>query len=106
VEWNDDVLEEDNVLISKRNSESTDNASQNVKELCCTIELVVLMDQREEALVDGFTNHFSSWNEFGVQLMQNVLEVVSLYRLLRIEQFQKLLNELWSDIDFQRSNFN
>jgi hypothetical protein len=106
VEWNDDVLEEYNVLISQRYSKSTDYASQNIEELSSTIEFVVFMDQGEEALVDGFTNHFSSWYEFGVQLMQNVLEVVSLYRLLRIEQFQKLLNELWSDIDFQRSNFN
>ena len=101
MEWNDDVLEEDNVLISKRNSESTDNASQDIKELCCTIELVVLMDQREEALVDGLTNHFTSWYKLGIQLMQNVLQVIPLNRLLGIKQFQELLHKLGSDVNLK-----
>ena len=78
MEWNDDVLKEYNVLISQRYSKSTDYASQNIEKLSSTIEFVVLVDQGEEALVDGFTYHFSSWYEFGVQLMQNVLQVVSL----------------------------
>ena len=34
------------------------------------------MDQSEEALVDGLSDHFSPWDKLGVQLVKNVLEVV------------------------------
>ena len=79
---NDDVLEKDDVLISKGDSESTDNTRQNVEELSCTVELVVLVDQCEETFVDSLTDHLSSWDELGIQFVQNVLKVVSFDRLL------------------------
>ena len=70
---NDDVLEEDHVLVSERNSESTDDTGQNIEELGSTIEFVILVDERKETFIDGLSNHFSSWNKFGIQFMQNVL---------------------------------
>ena len=85
MEWDDNVLEEDDMLISERNSESTDDTRQNVQKLGRAVEFVILVDQRKEALVDGLTNHFSSWYELRVQLMENVFQVVSLYRLLGVE---------------------
>ena len=66
VKWNDDVLEKNNMLISQRNSESTDNASQNIKKLCSPVELMVLVNKCEELLVDSLSNHFTSWNELGI----------------------------------------
>ena len=106
MQWNDDVLEEDDVLISQRNSESTDDTRQNVEKLGGTVKLVILVNQCKEALVDGLTDHFSSWNELGVQLVKNVFQVVTFDRLLRVKQLQELLNELRSNVDLQRSNFN
>ena len=97
----DNVLEEDDMLISQRNSESTDDTGQNVKELSCTVEFVILVDERKETFVDGLTDHFSSWYELGVQLVKNVLQVVSLDRLLRVKQLEELLDELWSYIDLE-----
>lgn len=35
------------------------------------------MDETVEAIVDGFSDHFSSGNQFGVEAMQNVLQVFS-----------------------------
>lgn len=79
---NDNVLEEDDMLISQWNSESTDDTCQNVEKLGGTVEFVILVDKCKETLIDGLTDHFSSWNKLGVQLVKNVLEVVSLYRFL------------------------
>ena len=106
MEWDDDVLEENDVLISKWNSKTTDDTGQDIEELSSTIELMVLVDKSEEALVDGLTNHLSSWHKFGIKLVENVLKVVSLNRFLRIKKFQELLNKLWSYIHLQRSYLN
>ena len=102
----DNVLEEDDVLISEGNSESTDDTGQNVEKLGRAVEFVILVDQCEEALVDGLTDHFSSRHKLRVQLMQNVFQVVSLDRLLGVEQLKELLHELRSNVDLERSYFN
>ena len=62
----DDIGEKDHVLVTKWNSESTDDTRQDIQKLGCTIELVILMDKCKEALVHCLTNHFSPWHEFGV----------------------------------------
>ena len=106
MKWNDNVLEEDDMLISERNSKSTNDTCQNVEKLSGTVEFVILVNQCKEALVDGLTDHFSSWDELSVQLVKNVLQVVSLNRFFRIEQLEELLNELRSDVHLERSYFN
>jgi hypothetical protein len=45
------------------------------------------MNKTVEAIVNCLSDHFSSRNKFGIKLMKNVLEVLSLSRLLGIEQF-------------------
>ena len=87
VEWNDNVLEEDDMFVSKWNSETTDNTCKDVKKFGSTVELVSFVDKGEEALIDSLSNHLSSWNQLRIKLMQNVLQVVSFYRLFRIEKF-------------------
>ena len=69
MQWDDDVLKENDVLISERHSESTDDTCQNVQELSSTVELVVFVDQGEETLVNSLSNHLSSWDKLGIQLM-------------------------------------
>ena len=62
MEWDDNVLEENNMLISEWDSKSTNDTGQDIKKLSSSIELVVLMDKCEEALIHGLSNHLSSWN--------------------------------------------
>ena len=78
----DDVLEEDHVLVSQRDSETTDDTGQDVQQLSCSVEFVNFVDQGKEALVDCLPDHLSSRNQFGVQLVEDVLQVISLYGLL------------------------
>lgn len=60
MEGNDDILEEDYMLISQRNRKATDDTCKDVKQFSSAIELVSLMDQAIEALIHGFSYHFSS----------------------------------------------
>jgi hypothetical protein len=57
---NNYVFKENNVFISQRYCKSRDDASQDVKELSCTVEFVSLMDQGEKDFVYGFSNHFTA----------------------------------------------
>jgi len=66
VEWYDDILEENNMLIPEWDRKSTDDTSQNVEQLGSTVEFVVFVDESKEALIDGLSNHFPSWHELGV----------------------------------------
>ena len=106
MEWDDNVLEENNMLISEWDSESTNDTGQDIEKLGSSIELMVFMDKGEEALVHSLSNHFSSWNQLCIELMKNVLKIISLDRFFGIEKLEELLNELWSDIDLKRSNLN
>lgn len=69
MEWDDDVLEENDVLISKWHSKATDDTCQYIEELSSTVELMVLVDKSEKALVDGLTNHLSSWHKLSIKLV-------------------------------------
>lgn len=60
MEWDDDILEEDHVLISQRDGESWDDTRKNVKKLGGTIEFMCFVDKTEEALIDSFSNHFTA----------------------------------------------
>jgi hypothetical protein len=80
VEWDDDILEEDNVLVSKWDGESTDDTSKDVQKLSSTVKLVGFVNKGEKALVDGLSNHLSSWNKLGIKLMEDVFKVISLNR--------------------------
>jgi len=76
---NNDISEEDNMLISEWDSKSRNDTCKDIKELSSTIELVSLLDQKMEAFIHCLSNHLSSWDKFSIELMQNVLEVVSLH---------------------------
>lgn len=80
MKWDDDILEENHVLISEWDGESTNNTCQDIEKLSGTIEFMNLMDKSEETFVDGLSNHLSSWYKFGVEFMKNVLKVVSFHR--------------------------
>ena len=106
VQGDDDVLEKDDVFLSQWHCESANNTSQNVQQLGRAVEFMGLVDQGEEALVDGLADHLSARNQLGVELVQDVLEVVSLDGLLRVEELEEFLHELGSDVHLQRPNFD
>jgi hypothetical protein len=60
MEWDDDILEEDHVLISQRDGESRDNTRKDIKKLSGAIEFMCFVDKTEEALIDSFSNHFTT----------------------------------------------
>lgn len=80
MQWDDDVLEEDHVLISQWDGETTNDTGKDIKELSSTVELMGFVDQSEETLVDSLSNHLSSWDKFSVELVKDVLKVVSFNR--------------------------
>ena len=63
VEWDDNRLEEDHVLVSQWHCESWDNTGKDIQELSSSIELVSLMNESEEAFVHGLSDHLSSWHQ-------------------------------------------
>ena len=112
MQWDDNGLKENDVFFSQRHSESTDNTGQDIKQLGGSIELEVLVNKGVEAafndklvnyliiklLCDCFSDHFSSWDELGVQSVEDVLQVLSLLWLFRVEQFQELFNVIYTFI--------
>lgn len=106
MQWDNNVLEEDYVFVTKRHCKTRDDTRQNVEELSSTVKFVSLVDKSEEALVDSLTDHLSAGHKLGVELMQDVLKVISLDRLFGVKELKELLHELGSNIHFQRSNLN
>lgn len=99
MEGNNDRLEENDVFVSERDCKATDNTGENVQEFGSSIKFMCSMNQGEKALVNSFSNHFSSWDKFGIELVQNILKIVTLNRFFGIEELKELLDELWRHID-------
>jgi len=70
VKWDDNILEENDMLVSERHCETRDDRGKNVKKLSGTVELVRLVDQGVEALVDGLSNHLSPWHQLYVTTLK------------------------------------
>ncbi len=86
----DDGLEEDDVLLAQRDREAADDGRQDVQQLGRPVELVVLVYQRQERVVNSLSDHLATRDQLGIQLVQDVLQIVALVVLLRVEQFQEL----------------
>ena len=106
MEWDDNILEKYDVFVPKRNSETTNNTSQDIQKLSSSIEFVGIMNKGKEALVDGLSYHFSSRDQFGIELMKYVFQIVSLDRLFSVKKLQKFLHKLGCYIDFEISNLD
>lgn len=97
---NNNILEEYYMLFSQRNCKTWDDTGQNIQKLRSSIKFISLMNETIKTVVDCFSNHFSSWNQFGIQSMQNIFQVLSFSRLLRIEKLKEFLNERRCDMNF------
>ena len=60
---NDNILEEDDVLVTEGHCKSGDDTRLDVQKFSCSVELVRLVDKRIEALIDGLANHLASWHQ-------------------------------------------
>ena len=60
VKRNDDILEENNMLLSQGNSEAWNDWSQNIQKLWSSIKFECFVDQTVEAVINSFSDHFSS----------------------------------------------
>ena len=69
MKWDNDVLEENDVLVSKRYCETTDDTCQDIQKFGSTVEFVSIMDEGKEALIDGLSYHLSSRYHFSIELM-------------------------------------
>ena len=94
------------MLVSERDCETRDNTRKDIQKLGGSVKLVRFMNESEEALVNSLSYHLTSWNQFGVQLMQDIFEVVSLHGLFRVEEFQEFLYKLRGDVHLERPYFN
>ena len=98
VEGDDDGLEELHVLFAERDCEAADDGGQDVEELGRPVELVVFVDEGQEAVVDGLADHLPTRHQLRlgcatylrVQLVQDVLQVLALVVFLRVKELQKL----------------
>ena len=62
--------------------------------------------QRVKALVHRLSDHLSSGNQLCVELVQNVLEIITLHGFFGMQQVEELLDELGRDVDFQLPDLN
>lgn len=106
MEWDDDSLEKDNVLLTQWHCEARDDTSENIKQFSGTVKLVVLLDERVEGLIHCLSDHLSTWHKLCVQLVQNVLQIVAFVRLLRVKELKELLDELRLHKSLKRLNID
>lgn len=97
VQWDDDGLEEVDVLLSKRDGEAGDDRGEDVEQFRSSVELEVLVDEGVEAVSDGLPDHLPPRDKLGVQPMEDVLQVLPLLWLLTVEELEELLDEFVSD---------
>lgn len=85
VKSNYDVLEESDVFFSQRNSKTRNDGSQNIQELRCAVEFEIFVDQTVETVIDSLSDHLSSGNQFSVEPMKDVLEILSFSGFFRVK---------------------
>lgn len=106
MQWYDDILEESDMLVSQGHGEAADDRSKDVKNLGCSIEFVEVVDQYSESLIHDPSDHFPSGDDPGVQLVKDILQVLSLGWDLAVEETKELLNEDGRDVWLQKHGIN
>jgi hypothetical protein len=54
------------MLLSEWYCKARNNARQDIQKLRSSIKLESLMNQAVEAVINGLSDHFSSWNQLGI----------------------------------------
>lgn len=106
VEWDDDGLEEDDVLISEWDSKSGDDGGEDIEQLSSSIEFVVFVNKSVEAISDSFSDHFSSWDKLSIESVEYILKIFSFSGFLSIEKLKEFLDEWVGDENLQGLNIS
>lgn len=106
VEWDDDGLEEDDVLISEWDSKSGDDGGEDIEQLSSSIEFVVFVNKSVEAISDSFSDHFSSWDKLSIESVEYILKIFSFSGFLSIEELKEFLDEWVGDENLQGLNIS
>lgn len=86
VKWYDDILEKFDVLFSQWYCETTNDGCIDIKKLWDSVESESLMNESMEVVVHCPTDHFTSWDEFSIQSMENIFEIFSLPWFFRVKK--------------------
>ena len=82
------------VFLLERKGESVDDGTEYFQELGDSVVSLGLVDELEEYVVDRTTNERSEVEEFSVDSVKGRLEEITLSRVLAVEEFQKLHNDV------------
>lgn len=81
------------MLLLQRQSETVDNRAQNFQQLSNAVKPLRFVCELEEYVVDGATDERSQVQELAIDTVKRRLEEVSLARVLRVKELQKLQHE-------------
>ena len=93
MEWDDNVLEENNMLISEWDSKSTNDTGQDIEKLSSSIELVDFMDQSEEAHGSVCNLEMDTSNALDDSLEEPWDQMIDLVDLTNLKDFLKFGQE-------------
>mmetsp|Transcript_54529 Transcript_54529/g.117139 ORF Transcript_54529/g.117139 Transcript_54529/m.117139 type:complete len:267 (-) Transcript_54529:409-1209(-) len=93
VQRNQGLLQHDLVLLLHRERKPVDDAAQNLKQFGNSIVGVALVNDLEEEILDGLADKRPEDHELAVDPVQDGFQVVSLPRVLGIEQIQQFKHE-------------
>lgn len=106
VQWDDSILEENNMFFSQWHCKTWDDACKDIKQLWCSVELVGFVNQTVQAVIHGLSDHFSSRHQFSVESVEDIFQILSLSGFFWIEKLKELLDEWRSDVDFENSHLD
>ena len=86
------------MFLSQRNAEALNYRVQDIKKLRSSFERVLIMNEIQKTLTHVLLEHHATTDYLQIELVKDVLEVVSLDGVVRLEQEQKLLDELWCTV--------
>lgn len=98
MQGNQYVLCELLVLFFEGTSETTNYRTQNFKQLCKSVVLLLFVNDHEEQILDLDSDVLPQRHVLAVNSVQNGLKVVSFARVFGVKQLQKLNNILLGNI--------
>jgi hypothetical protein len=91
-------MEEVHMFGPEWDGKARDDGGEDVQELTGPVELVILVDEGVKEVGDALPDHLPPRDQFGVQAVENVFQILPFLGFLGVEQLQELLYELVGDI--------
>lgn len=94
---NQSLLERELVLWSDGNGKAINDTGQDLQQLADSLVLLILVQEGVEHVVDGLTKGGSSISQLSINSVCDSLQVLSLSRVLTVEQGHQVLYEVVID---------